>query len=99
MTLIAYVYWQLQTAGDVVTELSKKSHLRRLFDQQRCKRSQDTVQTSTTAPLSYILITVKEIELEEVSLSLLGLFVNTLTDDDKYSLFNRDKLTQPIQIL
>ena len=29
----------------------------------------------------------------------LGLFVNTLTADDKYSLLNRDTLRQPIQIL
>ena len=30
---------------------------------------------------------------------ILGLFVNTLTDDQKYSLLYRDNLTQPIQIL
>ena len=30
---------------------------------------------------------------------ILGLFVNTLTDDDKYSLLYRHNLTQPIQIL
>ena len=30
---------------------------------------------------------------------ILTLFVNTLTDDDKYSLLYRDNLTQPIQIL
>ena len=30
---------------------------------------------------------------------ILGLFVNTLTDDDKYSLLYRDNLTQEIQIL
>ena len=29
----------------------------------------------------------------------LGLFVNTLTDDGKYSLLYRDNLTQQIQIL
>ena len=29
----------------------------------------------------------------------LRLFVNTLTDDDKYCLLYRDNLTQPIQIL
>ena len=28
-----------------------------------------------------------------------GLFLNTLTDDDKYSLLYGDKLRQPIQIL
>ena len=30
---------------------------------------------------------------------ILRLFVNTLIDDDKYSLLHRDNLTQPIQIL
>ena len=30
---------------------------------------------------------------------ILGLFVNTLTDDEKYSLLYRDNLTQPIHIL
>ena len=30
---------------------------------------------------------------------ILRLFVNTLTDDDKYFLLNRDKFMQPIQIL
>ena len=30
---------------------------------------------------------------------ILRLFVNTLTDDDKYFLLYRDNLTQPIQIL
>ena len=29
---------------------------------------------------------------------ILRLFVNTLTADDKYSLFNRDNLMQPIQM-
>ena len=30
---------------------------------------------------------------------ILSLFVNTLTDDDKYSVLYRDNLMQPIQIL
>ena len=30
---------------------------------------------------------------------ILRLFVNKLTADDKYSILNRDNLTQPIQIL
>ena len=30
---------------------------------------------------------------------ILGLFVNTLTDDRKYSLLYRENLTQPIEIL
>ena len=40
------------------------------------------------------------IELEKVSLSdmQLGMVVDTLTADDKYSLLNRDNLTQLIQM-
>ena len=34
-----------------------------------------------------------------VRCKILRLFVNTLTDDDKYSLLYRENLTQPIQIL
>ena len=30
---------------------------------------------------------------------ILGLFVNTLSDDDKYCLIYKDNLLQPIQIL
>ena len=30
---------------------------------------------------------------------ILRLFVNTLTDDEKYSFLYRDNLTQPIQIV
>ena len=33
-----------------------------------------------------------------VILKMLRLFINTLTADGKYSLFNRDSLTQPIQM-
>ena len=56
---------------------------------------------SRTAPLPYLLITVKAIVLKEVSVSVtqnLKLFINTLSADGKYSLFNRDNLTQPIQM-
>ena len=52
-------------------------------------------------PLPYLLITVKVIELEKVSFSdmqILRLFIETLTVNDKYSLLNKDNLTQPIQM-
>ena len=59
------------------------------------------VEMSRTAPLPYLLITVKEI----VSIKSLlviwkisRLFPNTVIGDGKYSLFNRDNLTQPIQM-
>ena len=44
---------------------------------------------------------MKAIELEKSLLvisKILRLFVNTLTADDKYSVFNRENLTQPIHM-
>ena len=46
-------------------------------------------------------ITFAKIELENVRVRVsetLGVFVNTLTADDKYSLCNRKNLPQPIQL-
>ena len=40
MTLIAYVFWKLQTVKNVVREMPKKSSFRRTFDKQHGKRSQ-----------------------------------------------------------
>ena len=53
------------------------------------------------ALLSCFSITLQEIQLVNVSLGdiwNLGLFANTLTGNDDYSLSNRESLTQPIQM-
>ena len=54
------------------------------------------------APLQYLLITVRVVALEKVSLlvihKILRLFVNTLTVNEKRYLLTRDNLTQTIQI-
>ena len=63
--------------------------------------SRKTLAIRITAPLPYLLITMKVVALENVSLvihKVLRLFVNTLTVDDKNYLVNRDNLTQPIQV-
>ena len=53
-------------------------------------------------PLPYLLIAVKEIDFQKVSVSdmqnLSKLFPNTLSADGKYSLLNRDNLTQEIHM-
>ena len=54
-----------------------------------------------TAPLPYLLINVKAIDLKKVCLCQtpnLKTVFNTLSADGKYSLLNRDNLTQPIQM-
>ena len=40
MTLIAYVFGNLQTAKDVFTQMSKRSFFRRSFDRRHSKRTQ-----------------------------------------------------------
>ena len=51
-------------------------------------------------PLSYLLITNKDIEFEKVTLSDMQnvMTVKSFTADDKYSPRNRDNFKQPIQI-
>ena len=61
----------------------------------------NSLKNCTTALPSYCFITFAKIELENVRVRVsetLGVFVNTLTADDKYSLCNRKNLPQPIQL-
>ena len=55
----------------------------------------------TAALISYCFITSAKIELEKVCLILseiLGVFVNTLIANDKYSVGNMKYLPQPVQL-
>ena len=65
MILIVYVFPRLRTVKDVVRNMSKKSRLRKPFDKEHGRRSQTLLKS---APLSHLLITVKELEFEKVSL-------------------------------
>ena len=59
------------------------------------------VEISRTAPLPYLLITVKTMVLQKVSVvicKISRLFPNRVSADRKYSLLNRNNLTQPIQM-
>ena len=61
----------------------------------------NTVEIWTTAPLAYLLINGKAIELEEVPLSNMQnprTVCEHFVAGHKFSLLNRDKLTQPIQM-
>ena len=53
------------------------------------------------APLSYLLISIKAIELGKVLLltrQILGLLVNTLAADGRYPVVNKENITIPIQM-
>ena len=86
---------------DVFPKL-RKSRLREPFRNQHGKRAQ-TLLHSGRQQLYHIYWSMwRRMSWKMALLALwkiLGLFVTTLTADDKYSLLNRDNLTQPIQIL
>ena len=60
------------------------------------------VEICMAEPLPYLFINVKAIDFQKVSVSnmqnLSKLFPNTMSADGKYSLLDRDNLTQPIQM-
>ena len=75
--------------------MSKKSRLREPLDEQYGKRVGTLIQ-SEQHHLYHIHLSLKKSLLVPCKIS--RLFVNTLTADDNYSLLNREKLTQHIQI-
>ena len=66
MTLIADVFPKLWTPKSVVKQISKKYRFRGRFDKQHAKGDQTLLKSE---PLPYLLLHVKAIELEKISLS------------------------------
>ena len=101
MTLVADVFPKLETAKNVGRQMSKKSRFRRPFNKQHDKQSQ-TLLKSERQHLCHIYWSLwRKLSFRkslQVICKILGLFVNTLTTNDKYSVLNRVNLTQPIQI-
>ena len=100
-TVIAYVSFNLETVKDVVRQMSKKSGFRRNFDKQHAKR----IQTLLKSPGQHLYDSHWSLWIKLswkksffVICKILGLFFNTLTADGKYSILNRDNLTQTIQM-
>ena len=101
MTLIAYFFPKLQTAKDVVGQISKKPRFRTPLDSQHVKGSQTLVKSvrqffyhtssSLCAKLTWKLYPL-------VICEILEAFVNNLTVDEKYPLRNSDNLPLPIQM-
>ena len=101
MTFLAFVYPYLRAPKDVVREVFKKSRFRRPFDKVHGKRSQKQLK-SEDQDLSHIYWSMwRQLSRKKSLLVIckaLGLFINSLTAHDNYSLFNRDNLTEPIQM-
>ena len=101
MTLIPEVFPKLRTPKNIVRSMSKRSRLKGSFGKHHAKRAQ-TLLKFAWQNLYHIYwslwrqLTFKKFLLVICKIS--RLFPNTLSADGKYSLLNRDNLTQPIQM-
>ena len=99
MSLIADVFPKLGTPKNLVRSMSRKSRFKGSFGKEHGKRAQ-TLLKSSWQYLYHIYwslrmqLTCKKFLLVICKIS--RLFINTLSADGKYSIFNRDNLTQPI---
>ena len=101
MTLIGYVFPKLQTTKDFVRQMSKRRHFRTSFDSQHVKGSQILVKSAW--PHFYYIFSSLWGKLNWnifllVICKIFGLFGNTMTADNKYSLRSSENLLQPIQM-
>ena len=102
MALIADVFPKLRIPKNMVTSMSKKSSFKGFFGKQHGKYAQ-TLLKCEGQHLYHIYwslwrqLTWKKFLLDTCKIS--RLFLNTMSGDGKYSLFNRDNLTQPIQMI
>ena len=101
MTLMADVFPILVTRKNVVRSMSKKSPFKGSFGKQHGKGPQ-TLWKFAWQYLSHIYWSLwKQLTCKKSLLVICNnsrLFPNTLSGVGKYSLFNRDNLTQPIEM-
>ena len=101
MTLIAEVFPKLRTPKNMVISMSKKSPFKGSFEKQHSKRHETFLKFAWQHLYHiywslWIQLTCKKSPLVICKIS--RLFPNTLSADGKYSLLNRDNLTQPIHM-
>ena len=101
MNLIAEVFPKLRSLKNKVRSISIKSRFKGSFKKQHGKRAQ-TLLKFAWQNLYHIYWLLWRQSTFKKSLLLIckisRLFLNTLSADGKYSLFNRDNITQPIQM-
>ena len=101
MTLIAEVFPKLQTPENMVTSKSQKSRFRGSFGKQHGKRAKTLLKLPWQHLYHIYWSMWRELTCKKslfVICKIWRHFPNTLSSDGKYSLLNRDNLTQPIQM-
>ena len=101
ITLVAYLFPMFRSGKVVVIQMPKISCFRRPFDNQHVKRSQTLLKSAWQHLYHNDWSLWRKLSWKKflfVICKILRLFVNILPADDKFSLLNRNNLTQPIQV-
>ena len=101
MTLIAEVFPKLRTPKNMVTSMSKKSCFNGSFEKQHGKGAQTLLKGQRQLLYDIYWSLWRQLSYKKsllVICKISRLFINTLSADGNNSLFNRDKLMQPIEM-
>ena len=101
MSRIADVFPKWRTPKNLVRSMSKKSRFKGSFGKQHGKRTQRLLKFGSQRLYQIYWSLWRQMTCKKsllVICKISRLFPNTLSGNGKYSLFNRDNLTQPIQM-
>ena len=101
MNLIADVFPKLRTQKNLVRSMPKKSRFKGSFKKQHGKCAQTLLKFAWQNLYHIYWLLWRQLTFKKFLLvicKISRLFPNTLSADGKYSLLNRDNLTQPIQM-
>ena len=101
MTLIAEVFPKLRSPRNKVLSMSIKSRFKGSFGKQHDKRAQTFLKFAWQHLYDIYWLIWRQLSYKKsllVIYKISRLFPNTLSADGKYSLFNTDNLTRPIQL-
>ena len=98
MTLIADVFPKLPSPKNVVRSISKKSCFKGSFGKHDGRFTQTLLKCQGQLLYHIYWSLWRQLTCKKSVLVTCRLFPNTLSADGKYSLLNRDNLTQPIQM-
>ena len=101
MTLIADLFPKLQTEKNLGRSMPKKSRFKGSFKKQHCKCAQTLLKCQGQLLYHIYWSLLRQLSYKKSLLlicKISRLFINTLSTDNMYSFFNRENLTQPIQM-
>ena len=101
VSLVADVFPKLRTQKNLVRSMRKKSRFKRSFRKQHGKCAQTLLKCQWLLLYQIYWSLLRQLSYKKSLLLLCKisrLFINTPSANGKYSLFNRVKLTQPIQM-